>query len=59
MSVKTIQDVKVGLSLNHPKYGKGMVTKKTARTITAVFENGTTVKNTYKTKDARFWPTDF
>lgn len=31
----------------------------TARTITIVFENGNTVKNTYKHKDAYFYPSDF
>ena len=57
--MKTIQDVKIGDPVNSYINGKGMVTIKTKRTITVTFENGNTVKNTYKYNDAYFYGSDF
>ena len=57
--MRTIQDVKIGEPVNSSRNGKGMVTSKTKRTITVTFENGTTVKNTYKHNDAYFYGSDF
>ncbi len=57
--MKTIQDVHVGDKINHHRNGEGMITDKTKRTITAVFENGVTTKLTYKTNDAYFYVSDF
>ena len=57
--MKTIADIGVGHTFESPKNGPGMVTKKTARTVTALFENGNEVKITYKHSDAYFWGTDF
>ncbi len=59
MSRRTIQEVKVGEPVESPKNGKGMITGKTMRTITVTFENGNTVKNTYKYNDAWFYMSDF
>lgn len=55
----TIKDIQIGHTFQHHKYGKGMVSGKTQRTITATFENGMTVKNTYKYADAYFYGSDF
>lgn len=59
MQGSTIKDIKLGQEINSPKDGKGIVTKKTDRTITIKFENGRTVKNTYKTNDSFFYVSDF
>jgi hypothetical protein len=57
--MQTIQDVKIGQEVNSGRNGKGMVTAKTKRTVTVTFQNGNTVKNTYKTADAYFYGSDF
>ena len=57
--MKTIQDVKIGESVDSHRNGKGMITIKTKRTITVTFENGNTVKNTYKNNDDYFYGSDF
>ena len=57
--METIKDVKVGREVNSPRNGKGMITAKTKRTITVTFQNGNTVKNTYRTADASFSDWDF
>lgn len=56
--MRTIQDVKEGETVNHPKKGVGMVSKKTKRTITIQFNDGS-CKNTYNCNDAYFYPSDF
>lgn len=56
---KTIQEVKIGEKVENDRNGKGMITKKTKRTITVTFENGNIVKNTYRHSDDYFWETDF
>lgn len=56
---KTIQDVKIGEAVSSGRNGKGMVTNKTKRTVTVTFENGNTVKNTYRYNDDYFYGTDF
>lgn len=48
-----ISEVEVGMEVEHPSKGKGMVSRVTAKTITIVFTRST-VKVTYKTKDADF-----
>ena len=55
----TIQDVKIGQEIISPRNGKGIITSKTKRTITVVFENGNTSKVTYKYNDADFYASDF
>jgi len=55
----TIQNIKIGEPVSSPKNGRGMITGKTARTITVTFQNGNIVKNTYKTNDAYFYHSDF
>jgi hypothetical protein len=57
--MKTIQEVIIGEVVNSNRNGKGMVTKKTKRTVTVIFENGNTVKNTYKNNDDYFYGSDF
>lgn len=57
--MQKISDIQVGHSFLSPKNGKGMITKKTKRTLTATFENGNTVKNTYRYQDAYFYGSDF
>lgn len=57
--MKTIAEVRVGQEINSSKNGKGMITAKTKRTLTATFQNGNTVKNTYKHFDAYFYESDF
>lgn len=57
--MQTIQDVKIGQEVNSGRNGKGMVTAKTKRTVTVTFQNGNTVKNTYKYSDAYFYDSDF
>lgn len=57
--MRTIQDVKIGESVESGRNGKGMITKKTKRTITVTFENGNIVKNTYKHNDDYFYGSDF
>jgi hypothetical protein len=56
---ETIQDVKIGRKVNSRRNGDGMVTSKTKRTITVTFENGNTVKNTYRNNDDYFYGSDF
>ena len=56
--MRTIQDVKVGEKVNHHFKGEGVVSEKTKRTITIVF-NRSTSKNTYRCNDAYFYVTDF
>jgi len=46
--MKTIKEVKVGDKVENKRNGNGIVSLKTARTITIVFNNGNTVKNTSK-----------
>lgn len=57
--MKTIQDVKVGDKIENRRNGKGIVSGKTQRTVTVTFENGNTVKNTYRYKDDYFCESDF
>jgi hypothetical protein len=57
--MRTIQDVKIGEPVNSGRNGKGMVTNKTKRTVTVTFENGNTVKNTYRHNDDYFYGSDF
>jgi hypothetical protein len=57
--MKTIKDVKLGTKIENKRNGKGMVTRKTPRTITVTFFNGNIVKNTYKHNDAYFYESDF
>ena len=57
--MKTIEEVKIGESIESGRNGKGMVTNKTKRTVTVIFENGNTVKNTYKNNDDYFYGSDF
>jgi len=54
-----ISEVQIGMKLNHPRYGEGMVTNRTARTVSATFSNGMRCKVTYKTSDTNFFVTDF
>lgn len=56
--MKTIQDVKVGDTINSPEKGMGTVTIKTKRTITLKFDKSTT-KNSYNCNDAYFYGSDF
>jgi len=56
--MRTIQDVKVGETFNHHEKGEGVVSIKTKRTITIVYEHST-CKNTYNCNDAYFYPSDF
>jgi len=56
---KTIKEIEIGHPVESKKNGKGMVTGKTQRTVTVLFENGTEVKNTYKHADAPFWQSEF
>ncbi len=56
---KTIEDVRVGEEVNSPRNGKGMITKKTKKTVTVTFSNGNIVKNTYRYKDDYFYSSDF
>ena len=57
--MKTIQEVKIGDKVENTRNGKGIVSGKTQRTVTVTFENGNTVKNTYKHKDSYFYQSDF
>ena len=57
--MKTIKEVKVGDKVNNNRNGNGLVASKTKRTIKVVFENGNTVKNSYKYDDAPFYDSDF
>lgn len=57
--MKTIAQVRIGDTVDGGRNGKGMVTGRTARTVTVTFENGNEVKNTYKHKDAIFLDSDF
>ena len=57
--MRTIQDVKIGEKVENGINGKGMITNKTKRTITVTFENGNTVKNTYRHNDDYFYGSDF
>lgn len=56
---KEINQVKVGDPVKSPRNGSGIVTKVTKRTITVTFENGNTVKNTYRYSDAPFFESEF
>lgn len=57
--MRTIQEVKIGETVNSGRNGKGMITSKTKRTITVTFENGNIVKNTYRYNDDYFYGSDF
>lgn len=57
--MKRINEVQIGDLIDSPRNGPGMITGTTKRTITATFQNGNKVKNTYKTSDAYFYPSDF
>ena len=57
--MEKIQDVKIGQKIISPKNGKGIITSKTKRTITVLFENGNISKVTYKYNDAYFYASDF
>ena len=57
--MQTIQDVKIGQEVKSGRNGKGMIAAKTKRTVTVVFQNGNTVKITYKNSDAYFYGSDF
>lgn len=57
--MRTIQDVNIGEQVDSGRNGKGLVSGKTKRTITVTFQNGNTVKNTYKYNDAYFYASDF
>lgn len=57
--MKTIQEISIGEQINSPRNGKGVVSKKTKRTIEVTFLNGNKVKNTYSYNDAYFCPSDF
>jgi len=57
--MRTIEDVKVGEKISNKRNGEGMVTHKTAKTITVQFTNGNKVKNTYRHKDAYFYQSEF
>ena len=52
--MRTIQDVKIGEKVKHHEKGNGMVSDKTKRTITIVFERSTS-KLTYNCNDAYFY----
>ncbi|MGD1319553.1 hypothetical protein [Chryseobacterium sp. 2R14A] len=54
-----LSEVQIGMKINHPRHGEGIITGKTARTISATFVKGITAKVTYKTADAYFYVTDF
>jgi len=56
--MRTIQDVKVGETINNREKGVGMVTKKTKRTITIQYEKSS-CKNSYNCNDAYFYISDF
>jgi hypothetical protein len=56
---KTIKEVKIGDPVENGRNGKGMVTDKTARTVTVTFENGNQVKNTYRFSDDYYYESDF
>ena len=55
----SISDIEVGHEVEHARKGKGIVTVKTQRTVTVTYANGDKVKNTYNSKDAEFWVSDF
>lgn len=57
--MKTIAEVKVGDKVSNNKNGDGMVTARTAKTITVTFTNGNKVKNSYRYKDDYFYESDF
>lgn len=57
--MRTIQEVKIGEEVNSVRNGRGMVTNKTKRTITVTFDNGNTVKKTYRNNDDYFYGSDF
>ena len=59
MARETIQDVQIGRKVNSGRNGDGIVSAKTKRTITVTFENGNTVKNTYRHNDDYFYGSDF
>jgi len=56
--MKTIQDVTIGETVEHHIKGKGVVSAKTQKTLTIVFERSTS-KLTYNCKDAYFYVSDF
>lgn len=55
----TIKDIQIGHPVETKINGKGLVTAKTARTITVTFKNGNVSKNTYKYNDAYFYASEF
>jgi len=57
--MKKISEINIGYSFNHFTYGEGIVSDKTARTLSVTFKNGLRVKNTYRSADAPFSPFDF
>lgn len=57
--MRKIHEVQIGEKINHHKYGEGVITGKTKRTITATFVSGITVKNTYRYADAYFYASEF
>ena len=57
--MKTIQDVKIGDKVENNSNGKGIVSKKSQKTITVTFENGKIIRNTYRHKDDYFYECDF
>lgn len=57
--MKTIKEIQIGHTFESPRNGKGMITAKTKRTLTATFENGNIVKNTYRYSDAYFYGSEF
>lgn len=54
-----ISEIQIGHNFNHPKWGGGMVTDRTARTIRAVFSNGNKSNATNRSKEGNFYPSDF
>lgn len=56
---KTVNSVMIGDKVENHRNSKGIVSGKTKRTITVVFENGNTVKNTYRSSESDFYQSDF
>jgi hypothetical protein len=55
----TIKDVEIGRLVYSNRNGNGMISSRTRKSITVIFENGNTVKNTYKNNDDYFYGSDF
>lgn len=49
-----LSEVKIGMKVNHPRHGEGMVISKTPKTVTAQFDNGFKSKITYRNSDEYF-----